>query len=316
MPSPAERRSAPSAVRARRRSRSAEPVAYDFSRPLQLSREHQRMLHVAFDGFARQTTTVFTSMLRSVCQVTLRSIDQRTYGEYIQLLDNTTYLTMFSAEPMPGRGILELSLQSVMSSIDHMLGGPGTEHQPERPLTEIESGVVEGLMQRLFSEMRYSLGPVVPLEPTVVGVEYSPQFAQAAGASDVVIVVEFELRIDDRPHRMTVCLPFVGLLPHLTSAAAPAPVSNRERAQRAHAADLLRQQFQLVPVEVGVRFRSTELTPQVFADLRVGDVLRLRHPASAPLDVAVGGTVFAHATAGTQGPRLAALIVTTPEETP
>ncbi len=316
MPSPAERQVAPSAVRARRRTRSADPVPYDFSRPLQLSREHQRMLHVAFDGFGRQTTTVFTSMLRSVCQVTLRSIDQRSYGEYVQSLENTTYLTIFSAEPMPGRGILELSLASVMSSIDHMLGGPGSAQQPQRPLTEIESGVLEGLMQRLFSEMRYSLAAIVPLEPNVVGVEYSPQFAQAAGASDVVIVAEFELRIDDVSHRMTVCMPFVGILPHLTAAAAPAPVSNREKVQRAQAAELLRRQFQQVPVEVGVRFRSTELTPQVFAELQVGDVLRLRHPASAPLDVAIGDTVFAHATAGTQGRRLAALIVTTPEETP
>lgn len=273
------------------------------------------MLHVAFDGFARQTTTVFTSMLRSVCQVTLRSIDQRSYGEYVQSLDSNTYITIFNAEPMPGRGIMELSLPAVMSCVDHMLGGPGSAHQPQRPLTEIESGVIDGLMQRLFSEMRYSLAAIVPLEPTVVGVEYSPQFAQAAGASDVVIVAEFELRMGQFTHRMTVCMPFAGILPHLSAAAAPAPVSNREKVQRAQAAELLRRQFEQVPVEVAIRFRGTSLTPQVFAELQVGDVLRLRHPASAPLDVAIGDRVLASATAGTQGRRLAALIVTTPEET-
>ncbi len=289
-------------------------MPYDFSRPLQLSREHQRMLQVAFDGFARQVTTVFTSMLRSVCQVTLSAIDQRTYAEYIQSLPGTTYLTMFSADPVAGRGILEMPLPSVMSCIDHMLGGPGSARQPQRPLTEIESGVVGGLMDRLFGEMRYSLGSIVQLEPTLVGVEYSPQFAQAAGASDVMVVVELELRIDEQVHRMTVCLPFVGLLPHLTAAAAPAPVSGRERAQRAQAAELLRQQFEEVPVDVAVRCRATSLTPQVFADLRPGDVIRLSHPAAAPLDVAVDGTVFAHATAGTQGTRLAALIVATPKD--
>lgn len=313
----AERTPAPSAVRSRRRSRAAADVAvpYDFSRPLQLSREHQRMLQLAFDGFGRQVTTVFTSMLRSVCSVTLRGIDQRTYAEYVQSLPGTTYLTLFTAEPVPGRGILEMPLESVMACVDHMLGGPGSARQPQRPLTEIESGVISGLMDRLFGEMRYSLGAIAPIEPVVVGVEYSPQFAQAAGASDVVVVVDLELRIDDRPHRMTVCLPFVGLLPHLTAASAPAPVSGRERAKRAHAAELLRQQFEHVPVDVAVRCRPTTLTPQVFAGLRPGDVIRLGHPASAPLDVAVDGTVFAHATAGTQGPRLAALIVATPKET-
>jgi hypothetical protein len=49
--------------------------------------------------------------------------------------------------------------------------------------------------------------------------------------------------------------------------------------------------------------------PAVLAGLRVGDVLRLGHPATAPLDVTVDDEAFAHATAGTQGQRLAALIV-------
>ncbi|HCB04026.1 MAG TPA: flagellar motor switch protein FliM, partial [Nocardioides bacterium] len=42
--------------------------------------------------------------------------------------------------------------------------------------------------------------------------------------------------------------------------------------------------------------------------------LRPGPPATAPLDVAVEETTFAHATAGTRGNRLAALIVATPEE--
>ena len=32
-------------------------------------------------------------------QFTLVSVEQRTYAEYVDSLDSTTYLTMFSAEP-------------------------------------------------------------------------------------------------------------------------------------------------------------------------------------------------------------------------
>lgn len=311
MPSPADPPRGPSAARARRRPGGAEPVPYDFRRPIQLSREHQRILQLGFDGFARQATTVFTSALRSVCQLSLTTIDQRTYAEYVDSLAPTTYLTLFSTDPMPGRGMLDLPLAAVMSCIDHMLGGPGDAQQPQRPLTEIESGVIRGLVDRLLREMRYSLAGIVALEPEVTGVEYSPQFAQVAGVADVMIVIELELRIDDRPHRMSVCLPFNGLHPHLTAAAAPAPVSNRERAQRAESAALLGDSFQTVPVDVQVRFRSTRLDPATITALAPGDVLRLQHPASAPLDVTVDDQTFAHATAGTHGRRLAALIVST-----
>lgn len=289
-------------------------MPYDFRRPIQLSREHSRTLQLGFDGFARQATTVLTSSLRTVCQVTLGSIEQRSYTEYVDSLDASTYLTMFSAEPMPGLGVLEIPLVATMACVDHMLGGPGNPDQPDRPLTEIESGVIGGLIERLLGEMRYSLAPIVELEPAVTGIEYSPQFAQVAGAADVMVVATFDLRIDDHPHRMTVCLPFSGLLPHLATAAAPAPASERERAKRAHAAELLQDRFETVPLDVAVRFRPTRLGPGALSALSPGDVLTLTHPASAPLDVTVDDITFAHATAGAQGQRLAALIVGTRKE--
>lgn len=304
-----------SGARPRRRARGTEPTPYDFRRPIQLSREHQRTLQLGFDGFARQATTVFTSSLRTVCSVTLVDIAQRTYAEYVDSLATSTYLTLFSAEPMPGLGVLEIPLFATMSCVDHMLGGPGADQQPDRPLTEIEGGVIQGLIERLLGEMRYSLSGIVALEPTVTGIEYSPQFAQVAGAADVMVVVTLDLRIGERGHRMTVCLPFSGLLPHLSNAAGPGSVSDRERAQRAESERLLREQFARVPVAVSVRFRTTTLDPATLAGLAPGDVLRLSHPASAPLEVAVAGNVFAHATPGSRSHRLAALIVDTPEET-
>lgn len=299
--------------RARRRS-AAEPVAYDFRRPIQLSREHSRILQLGFNSFARQATTVFTSALRRVCAVQLLTIDQRSYAEYVDDLTAPTYLTKFSADPMPGLGVMEIPLPAVMTCVDHMLGGPGMAHQPIRPLSEIEGVIVRSLIERLLGEMKYGLADLVDLTPTLVGAEYSPQFAQVAGAADVMVVATFDLRIDERTIKMTVCLPFSGLQPHLAKAAAPAPVSDRERAQRDRSAELVQAQFAQVPVDVAVRFRSTLLDPGTLTSLATGDVLRLAHPASAPLDVIVDGTTFAHAMPGSQGPRLAALIVGAPKE--
>lgn len=296
--------------------RSSAPVPYDFRRPIQLSREHSRILQLALDGFCRQATTVFTSSLRSVSNVALTSIEQTTYAEYVDSLDSTTYLTIFSAEPLLSKCVLEIPLNAMMTAVDHMLGGQGRNDQPERPLTDIETGVARGLIERLLRELRYSLASVLTFEPVVTGVEYSPQFAQVAAASDVMVSFEFELKLNERAFRMTMCVPFSGLLPHLIRAAAPAPVSDRERAQRARAAAELKGQFQRVPVDVAVRLRPTTLSPGDLAALQPGDAIRLNHPSSAPLDVVVDGINFAHATAGTSGFRLAALIVGTPKETP
>jgi flagellar motor switch protein FliM len=291
-----------------------EPVAYDFRRPIQLSREHARTLQLGLDGFARQATTVLTSTLRTVSNVTLTAVEQRSYAEYVDSLGASTYMNMFTAEPIPGLGIFEMPVPGIMTCLDHMLGGPGGFEQPDRPLTEIEGTVIRALIERLLGEMRYSLAGIVTMQPEVTKVEYSPQFAQAAGPADVMVVVTFAIKIGFSNHRMTICLPFSGLLPHLVNASAPSPVSDRERAQRARDAALLNEQFHDVPVDVEIRFRNTRLAPNEISDLSVGDVIRLSHPAAAPLDVTVDDVVFAHATAGVHGKRLAAQIVAAPQK--
>ena len=60
---------------------------------------------------------------------------------------------------------------------------------------------------------------------------------------------------------MTICLPFAGLLPHLVRAAAPAPVSERERPQRRALGRAGAAQFQKVPVDVAVRCRPRPWAP-------------------------------------------------------
>jgi flagellar motor switch protein FliM len=299
-------------ARTRRRARSgAEPTPYDFRRPIQLSREHTRILQVSLDGFARQMATVFTSALRTVCTAQLQGVAQQTYAEHVDSLAPMTYAVKLSAEPLPGLGLLDLPLPVVMSAIDHMLGGPGSDEQPRRPLTEIESSVVHGVVTRLLGELSYSLAGIVEVTPALVGIEYNPQLAQAAGAGDAMVVATFDLAIKERHHTVSLCLPFAGLHPRLQQAAAPAAVSDHERQQRDRAAAQVDRRFQDVPVDAVVRFRPTSLAPDAITHLAVGDVVRLSHRATEPLDVVVGEATFAHATAGSHGARLAALVVGT-----
>ncbi|MGH3497803.1 MAG: flagellar motor switch protein FliM [Nocardioidaceae bacterium] len=296
----------------RRRHGSGGPVPYDFRRPTTLSREHSRTLQIAMETFSRQATTVLTSTLRAVCQVGLANVEQLTYTEYVQSLAPQTYMCVLSVEPVPGAGVMEIPIAAAMAFVDHLLGGPGSGEQPDRPLTEIENALVQGLVERLLSEMRYAFESLVVVDPVVTGVEYNPQFAQAAAASDAVVVSTLDLRIGEIDHIVTVCLPFPGLLPYLTAAGGSGAVSEREQEQRRIAADVLGDSFGQVPVDVSVRFRATSIDPSVLMELVPGDVVRLAHPAAAPLDVTSGDVVFAHATPGARGRRLACLVVAPP----
>lgn len=297
-----------------RRRRSGAVTPYDFRRPVKLSRENARTLQIAFETFARQASIVLTSSMRSVCAVELVDIEQRTYTEYVDSLPETTHMTVFTVEPVQHKAVLEVPIDVVMGCVDRLLGGPGPAVQPDRSLTDLEEAVVAGLFDRLLNEVRYALSTLVAVEPVIVETEYSPQLAQMANATDAMVVARFAFRREDIEHPFTLALSFNGLLPYLTASGGAAVVSERERAARAEASARLAAGFQEVPVDVSVRFRGTVADPVELSGLQVGDVVRLRHPAQAPLDVTAADVVFAHATPGAQGTRLAALVVATPSQ--
>ncbi|MGB7979763.1 MAG: flagellar motor switch protein FliM [Candidatus Nanopelagicales bacterium] len=302
-------------ARSRRRNRTGEPAAYDFRRPpIHLSREHARILALGFDAYARQVQSVLTATLRALAEVHVVSVDQRTYAGYVDMLDASTFMTTFAADPIHGTGVLEIPLVTTMTCIDLMLGGQGGPIQPVRPLTEIESSVIRGLIEALLAETTTALAPIVALDPVPTGVEYSPALAQVAGPEDAVLIVTLEVHLQETTHRLTLCLPFSGLLPHVANAAARVAMSDREQMARERAAEQMREQVQHVPLEVSVRFAPTQLSPQEVNALQVGDVVRLSHRADVPLDVTVDGTTFAHATTGTHGRHVAALVVALPNE--
>lgn len=293
--------------------RSTGPVPYDFRRPTKLTREHVRMLQMAYETFARRYTTLLTSTLRVASQVTLIAIEQITYDEYIAGLDNPTCMFMVELDPMPGRTILEMATSMPLVWVDHMLGGPGGK-QPDRPLTEIETPLVFGMLGRILDELRLSFESIVNLTPRVVGVEYNPQFAQAAAASDAVIIVSFEMRVGAEECIATACTPFAGLLPHLVNDSDSAALSAAQRQVRDTAMRGMTTGLGNTPVEVSVRFNSVLMSPQDLVTLRPGDIVPLEHPVTNPLAVTSAGVTFAHAVAGSSGQRLACLVVPPPQE--
>jgi flagellar motor switch protein FliM len=302
-----------SAGRISRRAKSSGPELYDFRRPTKLSREHVRTLQIAYETFARQFTTLLTTSLRAVSQVSLLSIEQFTYDEYIASLSSPTIVAMVTLEPLPGTAILEFSLSTAMASIDHMLGGSGGS-QPARPLTDIETPLLQNLIERILGELRYAFETIVSVRPRMTGIEYNPQFVQAGVASDPVIVASFEMRVGAEECVATVCLPFSMIFPKLQGDRAGVQLSPAQRAARDIAHRNLVAGLESVPLEVSVRFQQVRMRPEDLINLAPGDVVTLGHPVTRPLAVTSAGITFAQAVPGSQGSRLACLVVAPAKE--
>ncbi|GAA1598884.1 flagellar motor switch protein FliM [Actinoplanes couchii] len=288
------------------------PTAYDFRRPIKLSREHVRTLQIAFETYARSCGTLLTTRLRAVSNVSLISIEQLNYDEYVASLANPTIIAVVSLDPLPGTALLEIAQSAVMTAIDHMLGGPGGA-QPERPLTDVEMPLLRGLIERMLGELRYGFESMVDLSPKLKEIEYNAQFLRAHAPGDAVVVASLETKIGAEECISTICLPFNMILPVL-SKTETIVLSAAEREERDTSLRNLTAGLSAAPIDVAVRFQPIRMRTDDIVDLRPGDVVPLGHPTSRPLDVTVNEIVFAHAVPGNQGARLACLVVPSPQE--
>ena len=301
-------------VPTQRRGRTAEPEPYDFRRPLTLPRDHARHLEMGFERFGRQFGNQLTARLRALTNLTLDELNLRTYDEYVNLLPTPTAMVMCTVTHSRQTAMLQLPVQATLVWIDYLFGGNGRGDEREgRELTDIELSLVRDLLQNSLSDLEYAFAGIAPLALTVAGVQYNPQFVQAAAATDAVLVASFTLRVGEREDAVTLMLPADTLLAQLRAADGPVARTEDERTAAEQIAADLERGMQDVPVEVAVRFAPVVVHPRDVIDLAVGDVLPLSHPSTELLDVVVDGVVLARAAVGSHGSRLACRVVTVEE---
>lgn len=304
----------------RRNSRGArKSVAktFDFRRPSKFSREHFRAFQIVYETFARQWTTVLSTSLRTVSQVTLVSVEQMSYGEYIEHTPNPTFIALFQMSPFPGASLFHLPLPLTMTAVERLLGGTGVgSTHPNRPLTDIESGLMRETTDRALRELTYAHESLFEVQAKVMQLESNPQFAQIAAATDMMLVISFDVRIGGEQGAATMCIPFSSLQTQLESFSGGHLFADAPKVDVEDVSDRLNERLLDVPVDVSVQFSPISLTSSEIVDLQVGDVLPLHHPINEPLTLHAEDQAYLYAMPGRRGKRLAAQIVNNNEGTP
>jgi flagellar motor switch protein FliM len=289
------------------------PRPFDFSRPNKLSREYVRALQIAQESFARGATTQMSSTLRAVTHVTPGEIEQTTWDEYTRTVANPSHLTLLALAPVPGAAVLTFPLSVAYAFVELQLGGTVRTDHPKRPLTDIEAGLVKYFTtERLLPELRIAFDSICDMRPRVLSTEANPQFAQIASPTDMVVVVPFNLRLEQVEEQVSLCIPFNALQPVLDEAVG-ANRLHSEAPETASSLARLRSRVADVPVSAAARLTPTRMPSQAIAALRPGDVVRLPHPQDRPVTLYIGENPVWLASLGVApGGRRVAVQVTAP----
>lgn len=273
---------------------------YDFKRPERVSKEQMRSFQALHDGFSREFGAALSSMLRTIVEVKLISVDQLTYSEFVFSLENPTCFNLLHSEGLDGNLILDLNPSIIFPIVDRLLGG-GKDHRsavPSRPLTDIENKLVTRITDLTLAGLESAWARLCELQLKVTQIESNPQLIQIVPPNEVIVLVSFEISMGESRGIMNLCIPFNTIEPLAGKLSSDTWSAYTKRVTDPRQKLNLETGLGHAAVDVMVKLAETKITAAELAGLVVGDVILTEKGRDEPLKFLVAGETMFEAYAG------------------
>lgn len=260
---------------------------YDFKRALRFSKDQIRSLTRIHENFARLLTTYFSAQLRSYVQITVASVDQIPFEEFIRSIPNITLINVFEVPPLDGNILMEINPNIAYSMLDRLMGGAGTSHSNVDNLTEIEQKIMTNLFERSFDNLREAWANIADIDPILTELEVNPQFLQMISPNETVVVISFNSIIGETSGMINICIPHVVLEPIVPNLSVRYWMQSNTRENSPEQKARIEQNIRRSEVAVTAELGSTHISIEDFLFLQQGDVIQLDQNITHPLTIKV-----------------------------
>lgn len=263
-------------------------VVFDLSNQDRIIRGRMPVLEIINDRFARLASNAMANAMRKRADVNPISIDMSKFGDFMRSLPVPTSINIFKLDPLRGNAILVVDSRLVFAMVESFFGGAGSQPKIEgRDFTPIEQAIINRVVRIALENMEESWQPVHEVHIELVRSEVNPQFAAIVPPSDVVIVVTFEVELENAIGSLIVCLPYATIEPIRTKLYAS---FQTERLEVDHAwISRFKERLMETPVELLVRFGRSQITGRQLMSLKPGDIIMLDNDVDALLEAEVQG---------------------------
>ncbi|MBW7886934.1 MAG: flagellar motor switch protein FliM [Bacteroidetes bacterium] len=283
-----------------------DAVTFDFRLPHRLSKNQMRTLQAIHESFAESFSSYLISRLQTTVNITLASIDQLFYSEFVLSIGNPSSLFVFRIVENDALAVLEISPQLALSMVSRLLGGPIGKEKKARLLTEIEQTIVRGITQRAVADLQKAWKTIAPLTFQIERYETEGEFIQIAPASEIVLLVSLEVTVGDQKFMMNVCFPTFALEDELTKintqgAAAGIAINNSKKEW----SNILAQKVTQTEVSVSAVLGNASITMKEFLRLEIGDVVKTNISINGDVQLNIGGATRFYGKPGASNGHLA-----------
>ena len=263
-------------------------ILYDFKRPNRVSKEQLRAVKGIHDKMARNLAAQISSIMRSIVEIQLHSVDQMTYGEFLMSLPSPTSFNVFSVKPLDGSCVIEINPSIAFPMIDRLLGGLGESFESTRELTDIELNLLDAILRVIMQRLKEAWGPITDMYPVVETKESSPNVVQVVSQNEIVIMVVMEIIIGNSSGMINLCYPVIYLEPILSRLANRDIMLGDTSAKKSRNKELNALVGRAEVFNEAI-IGEADLSVGELLDLEEGDVIRLDRAADDHAIVSIDG---------------------------
>ena len=261
---------------------------YDFKRALRFSKDQIRSLTRIHENFARLLTTFFSAQLRTYVQITVASVDQIPFEEFVRSIPNMTLINVFEVPPLDGNILMEINPNIAYSMLDRLMGGSGASHSNVDNLTEIETKIMTNLFERSFDNLREAWENIVEIDPMLIELEVNPQFLQMISPNETVVVISLNTIIGETTGMINICLPHVVLEPIVPNLSVRYWMQSNTKEMSPAQIKTLENRVKQSVLPVVAELGTTSISVEDFLMMNMGDVIELDQKIANPLILKVG----------------------------
>ena len=261
-------------------------VLYDFKRPNRISKEQIRAIRGIHDKMSRNLASQISSIMRSIVEIQLHSVDQMTYGEFLMSLPSPTSFNVFTMKPLDGSAALELNPSIVFPMIDRLLGGDGEEYETDRELSDIEVNLLDTILRLIIQRLKNSWAPVTEIYPNIESKESSPNVVQIVAQNEIVIMVVLEIIVGNARGMINIAYPVIyleAILPRLANKDFATGETSSKKSRNRELKELIKRADILNEAILG----ETKLSIRNILDLKKGDIIMLDSPANNKVKLSI-----------------------------
>ncbi|PIP71458.1 MAG: flagellar motor switch protein FliM [Nitrospinae bacterium CG22_combo_CG10-13_8_21_14_all_47_10] len=258
-------------------------VPYDLTSQEKIIRGRLPTLDIINQMFSRLFRNTFSTLMRKSVDVSTVSTDTIKFGDFLRSLPVPSSLHIFRMEPLRGHGLIVVESKLVFAVVDTFFGGSGVKEAKitGRDFSAIEIRMTKSVVLSALEDLEKAWRPVHTVTTNFVRSEVNPQFAAIVPPTDIVLVILFEIEMENISGTLTICLPYAAIEPVIPKLKAQFQSEEMEVDQVW--VRRLRTELLTTEVEVIAELGTTVITPKELMSFKVGDTFTLGNDVTDPL---------------------------------